>query len=202
MSGTLISFTAPTCAGKSYLFNMLAGQGFNKLISTTTRSPRDGEKEGVDYYFISEKESKRIEENDGFAELVQFNGTRYGITRQEFDEKVIKSEKPCAVVLTPEGVKIYKELCEKHNVQFITVFVDTPQNIRLGRLAKRTLFDLDTKYTDGQILKVLNTLISRCEQIFTVEDTWFNEYDWDLLVDGQNAEAAIKQINTFIKLMN
>ncbi len=202
MSGTLISFTAPTCAGKSYLFNLLEQNGFNKLISTTTRKPREGEVEGKDYYFITNEISESIEKSGGFAELVTFNNTRYGITNKEFSEKVIFSEKPCTVVLTPEGVEIYKHLCESHGVRFVTVFVDTPKNIRLGRLAKRTLNDLDSKFTDGQIINVLLTLINRCEQIFTVEEEWFKMYDWDIIVDGQNSESAIKQIDAFIKFVN
>ena len=50
---TLITLTAPTCSGKSYLVDILHREhGLQKILSTTTRDPRQGEIQGIDYDFI------------------------------------------------------------------------------------------------------------------------------------------------------
>ena len=58
---TLITLTAPTCSGKSYLLDALTKDWCSRIVSTTTRPPRPGECEGIDYHFISEEESRRIQ---------------------------------------------------------------------------------------------------------------------------------------------
>ena len=50
---TLITLTAPTASGKSYLLERLTRMGLPRVVGTTTRAPRQGEVEGVDYYFIT-----------------------------------------------------------------------------------------------------------------------------------------------------
>ena len=85
----LVTLTAPSCSGKSYLLNYIRDEAkMPCLVSTTTRAPRTGEQEGIDYYFISREQSKRYEIEDNFAELAIYNGTRYGVTKQEFKSKL------------------------------------------------------------------------------------------------------------------
>ena len=103
----LVTLTAPTCAGKSYLLNYIRNdRKLPCLVSTTTRPARAGEVEGVDYFFISEEESKSIEADDDFAELAVYNGIRYGVTKAEFKSKLntllIEAEK--LNILTEQGV--------------------------------------------------------------------------------------------------
>jgi guanylate kinase len=54
-------------------------------VSATTRAPRPGEQEGVDYHFLSEAEFERRLEAGAFVEHAEYAGNRYGTLRSEID---------------------------------------------------------------------------------------------------------------------
>jgi guanylate kinase len=59
----------------------------NWSVSVTTRAPRAGEQNGVDYYFISDEEYDKLLQEDAFYEHVDSQyGSRYGTLRSEVDE--------------------------------------------------------------------------------------------------------------------
>lgn len=195
----LIGITAPSASGKSYIINALHHNfGYNKLVSTTTRSPRSGEIEGQDYYFISPAASITFEQQNQFAELVEFNSVRYGVTHDEVEKKILNADVPAIIALTPDGIEIYKHLCRKLNIRFITLFVDTPENIRLERLANRTMANLDKLYSTTDVMAELGSLINRCKAVFTVEQQWRHLRAWDLVISGENGSSAINDINICI----
>jgi guanylate kinase len=51
-------------------------------ISHTTRKPRQGERDGVDYHFVTPKEFLQIVEQDGFVEHAEYGGQNYGTSRE------------------------------------------------------------------------------------------------------------------------
>ena len=88
--GKVFVFSAPSGAGKTTLLNYLksAVPGLVYSISATTRKPRDGEVDGVHYFFLTEEEFKsRIEKNE-FAEWALVHGNYYG-TPKSFIDKTI-----------------------------------------------------------------------------------------------------------------
>src|SRR5574343_611161 len=108
---TLITLTAPSCAGKSYLLEQLVNPlvgGCERIVSTTDRPPRAGEDEGVHYFFISTEQSKQMEAEGKFAELVTYNGVRYGVTHEEMEQKMM-ADAPPIVIRVPKGVEIYRK---------------------------------------------------------------------------------------------
>jgi guanylate kinase len=57
-------------------------------VSATTRAPRPGERDGVDYWFLSEEDfDRRIAEGD-FVEWAQYSGRRYGTLRSELQRRL------------------------------------------------------------------------------------------------------------------
>lgn len=76
--------------GKSTVENILQKRlGLNKVISYTTRQPRKGEVNGVDYHFIT-KESFELLDKDGFfAEKAEYNGNYYCIAVKDCTDKSI-----------------------------------------------------------------------------------------------------------------
>ena len=91
MSGEkLLIVTAPSGAGKTtivrYLLSKFAQLEFS--VSATTRPKRDGEIDGKDYYFLSEKEFKRRIEAKEFAEWEEvYKGRYYGTLNTEIERK-------------------------------------------------------------------------------------------------------------------
>lgn len=87
----LIIFSAPSGAGKSSLIRELIALGEKSIelsVSATTRSPRDGEVHGKDYFFISDDEFNQMKENDAFLESATVHGFQYATLKSFVDEKI------------------------------------------------------------------------------------------------------------------
>lgn len=77
--------TGPSGVGKGTLISKLLERvpGLELSISATTRSPREGEVDGRDYYFLTPEEFDRRVEAEDFLEFATYSGHRYGTLRSE-----------------------------------------------------------------------------------------------------------------------
>jgi len=57
-------------------------------VSATTRAPRPGERDGVDYHFLPEAEFERLAQAGEFLEHASYSGQRYGTLRSEVDPRL------------------------------------------------------------------------------------------------------------------
>ena len=89
MEGKLIIFSAPSGAGKTTIVKHLLAKHPDKIsfsISASTRTPRDGEVDGKDYYFISQEAFLHRIAKKEFIEFEEvYSGTFYGTLRSEVD---------------------------------------------------------------------------------------------------------------------
>ena len=92
MKGALIVISGPSGAGKGTVCRTLCRQNPNLYcsISATTRSPRRGEKEGENYYFLSEKRFRQLKEQGAFLEWAKVYGNYYGTPTQQVKESLDK----------------------------------------------------------------------------------------------------------------
>ena len=78
--GAILLLSGPSGCGKSSLlkevYKVIDNYYFS--ISTTTREPRTGEQNGVDYYFVSKEEFKQDIDNGDFLEWAEVHGNYYG----------------------------------------------------------------------------------------------------------------------------
>jgi len=90
--GTLYIISAPSGAGKTTLVQALVTSLSDAAVSVshTTRKMRDGEEDGVDYYFISEQEFTEKVESGDFLEHAKVFGNHYGTSRQHIQEQLLK----------------------------------------------------------------------------------------------------------------
>ena len=80
--GVMIILSSPSGAGKTTLVNLLSKlDDFEISISHTTRKPRQNEIPNKDYYFVNEKEFKRLIKNQEFLEYAKVFNNFYGSTR-------------------------------------------------------------------------------------------------------------------------
>lgn len=88
--GKLLVLSGPGGVGKSTVAARLRASGdFWVSVSATTRSPRANEHDGVDYFFISDKEFSRKVRNDEFLEWAEFAGNRYGTPSSAVEEALL-----------------------------------------------------------------------------------------------------------------
>jgi len=86
-NGSLFVVSGPSGSGKTTLCAALL-ERFSQLrlsISATTREPRPGEVDGVDYHFIDEKTFSRLVDEDQFLEHATVHGNSYGTRRADVD---------------------------------------------------------------------------------------------------------------------
>jgi guanylate kinase len=88
MKGNLIIVSAPSGAGKTTLVNDVVrrDQRVKSSISYTSRSPRAGEIDGVDYHFVMVDIFKRMIERGDFLEWAEVHGNLYGSSRHAVEE--------------------------------------------------------------------------------------------------------------------
>jgi guanylate kinase len=87
MQGNLYIITAASGAGKTSLVNALLEQDaqLRKSVSHTTRQPRPGEQDGLDYHFVSDAQFLDILNAGGFLESADVHGAKYGTSQSAVD---------------------------------------------------------------------------------------------------------------------
>ena len=87
ISGNLFIITAASGAGKTSLVNALLAKDtlIKKSVSHTTRAPRVGEENGVDYYFVTVSQFIEILSAGGFLESADVHGAKYGTSQSDVD---------------------------------------------------------------------------------------------------------------------
>ncbi|MEA2330274.1 MAG: guanylate kinase [Thermoleophilaceae bacterium] len=85
MSTPILVITGPSGVGKGTLIKGLLERvpGLELAVSATTRKPRDGEVNGVDYHFLSERDFDRRAAAGEFVEHAEYAGNRYGTLKSE-----------------------------------------------------------------------------------------------------------------------
>jgi guanylate kinase len=83
----LIVVSGPSGAGKSTVLNRVMAEldAIRFSVSHTTRIPRSGEKDGVEYHFVSRREFERLISEGAFLEWAEVHGEMYGTARAEYD---------------------------------------------------------------------------------------------------------------------
>lgn len=131
----IIVISAPSGTGKNTLIN-LAMQKIPELshcISSTTRAPREGEVNGVHYYFHSKAEFEEMIKQGSFLEYAPVLDRYYGTEKQEI-ERIFSEKKVPILDIDVQGAEILRE----KNLNLYTIFIAPPSLEELQRrLANR-----------------------------------------------------------------
>lgn len=142
----LVCLMGKSGSGKDYMSTRLMSRGFLKMVSSTTRNPREGEINGKDYYFFSMEEFNEKEKQGLFAEVVEYNGQKYGFLKSELDK--IK-ESNCLAIVTPSGFEQLSHMLKDYMV--IPVFLDTKDDERKEKLLQRHKNESNFEFYKKQI---------------------------------------------------
>ena len=122
--GLLFIISAPSGTGKTTICRYLLGMHKELVLSTsaTTRQPRNLEKDGVDYFFISKEEFEKRVKNDEFLEYAKVFENYYG-TPVSFVEEKLKEGKNIIFDIDWQGMRKIKK-ANKYNIA--TIFLVPP----------------------------------------------------------------------------
>ena len=164
----MLIISGPSGSGKSSLMSEMFKKVENIYfsISTTTRDKRDGETEGVDYYYISKEEFENDIEEGLFLEWAKVHDNYYGTSLKP----ILKALHDGKLVVFDIDVQGHKIAREKFGEAITSVFLTTPNQDELkSRLIKRGTDSLEV------IDKRINNAVS--------EMTRVREYDYVLIND-------------------
>lgn len=124
----MIVLVGESASGKSSIERYLVDNcGYNKVVSYTTRQPREGEVDGVDYHFVSVEQFELLDEQDFFAEKAVYNNWYYGIAKEDCtDDKV--------AVLTPHGLR---QVSKIDGINITSFHINVPRRDRLIKILQR-----------------------------------------------------------------
>lgn len=91
----MIVLTGPSATGKTdTALHLMKEHGLKKVVTCTTRSPRVGEKDGVDYHFLTVEQFKEGLAKGEFLEHAEYNGNLYGTRKKDIADDMVSCVEP------------------------------------------------------------------------------------------------------------
>ena len=124
----MIVLVGESASGKSSIERCLVNDyEYEKVVSYTTRPPRDGEIDGVDYHFIDTEKFLKLKSEGFFAETAVYRDWYYGTAKEDCtDDKI--------AVLTPHGLR---QVSKIDNINVTSFYINVPRRDRLIKILQR-----------------------------------------------------------------
>ncbi|EEQ82218.1 hypothetical protein NCER_101104 [Vairimorpha ceranae BRL01] len=172
-----VIFTGPSGSGKTSIIRYLV-KNYNLLLSVsyTTRQKREGEVDGIDYFFISKQEFSNKIDNNELEEYTYFNGNFYGTPKNDIENLILDLEY--------EGVTYF----HYNKKDCILIYIDVDIQILVDRLVSRG--------TDEQELRNRMDKYSKYEELKKI-------IPFDFIVDNNGEfNSSVKILVDFLKNKN
>lgn len=113
MESILLIISGPAGSGKNTVCERLIASNPNivRAITATTRPPRVGESDGIDYHFLTEDVFKKSIDNGDFYEWASVHGRYYGTQKSEILSK-LSSGKDVILIIDVQGARTWKKVAE------------------------------------------------------------------------------------------
>lgn len=180
--GLLIVLSGPSGVGKGTVRKAIFSQQnteFEYSISMTTRNPREGEVNGVDYFFKSREEFEDLIEQDKLLEYAEFVGNYYG-TPVDYVRETLDSGKDVFLEIEVKGARQVREKFPEG----LFIFLMPPS---LNELKNRIV----TRGTETEDL-INNRLLSAREEIEMMDL-------YDYIVENDQVDLASERIIAIVK---
>ena len=177
----LIIITGPSGVGKGTVVKELLDRN-NDIwlsISATTRNPRVGEKDGLNYYFISEERFKDMIDKKEFLEWAQFAGNYYGTPLSTVNEKIEKG----FIVLLEIEVEGAKQIKEKFP-ESLSIFLLPPSKEELEKRIRN-------RGTEKE--EAIDRRLSRANYEIASSD------QFDFVLTNHDVDETVKEVFKIIK---
>lgn len=133
MAAPLFIISGPSGSGKTTLCNRLLKDmpELYRIITYTTRAPREGEINGTDYVFVSQEKFIQLNEQHQFLETNNYNQNWYGTHCELLDR--LEGGQPCVVIPDINGAQCILT----HVPTATTIWLDVSENLLVERLLNR-----------------------------------------------------------------
>lgn len=173
----IIVMVGPSGSGKTTVGESLTRKGIPKLVTTTTRAPRTGEQNGVDYHF------KKLEElnPEDFIEQTVYNHQVYGLTKAEVS-KALREHDIVHVSLDRNGAEAMKRSFPNETV---VVFIHISKETMVERMRMR-----------GDSEEKIEERISHSRE----NDELVAPKETDIIIENIDINETVEQILSYLKL--
>lgn len=179
--GLLVVLSAPAGCGKDTVLAEVkkADSNVKQSISMTTRLPREGEQDGVDYYFTSVSDFENKISENGFLEYVKYGVNYYGTPKKAIEE-MVDSGKTVILKIEVEGAgnvrKIYPDA--------VSIFIMPPSFTELSRRLKNRGTE-----TEEDI----------CRRLKIAEDEMQRAKEYNYIVINDDLSVCVNDVLSIIK---
>lgn len=180
-----IVVTGPSGAGKGTLIQALKDAAPDRVgfcVSHTTRKPRPGERDGVDYHFVEKEEMKRLIKQGAFLEYAHVHTNIYGTSRAAV-EAVVEQNKICILDIDVQGARSMRKLKDMFKARYI--FISPPSVDELEKRLRGRKTETEEKIK-VRLKNAIAELASRTEKGL-----------WDHVMINGNLETAKKEFIAF-----
>lgn len=177
----LVVLTGPSGAGKDSILNALRERNtpYHFTVTATTRAPREGERDGVDYYFVTRDEFEAMVRGDDLLEHAMVYGQEKGVPRAPIRE-ALAAGKDVLMRTDIQGARYIKSIVPGA----VTVFVTVPSIEELERRLRGRGSD-----TDHQVAVRLKTAT---EEIDSADE-------FDHVVVNDDLERALDEFEEMLE---
>ena len=179
--GIVFILSAPSGAGKTTIYREALGAiaGLEFSVSLTTRAPREGEADGIDYSFVSEDEFKRRQSSGELAEWARVFESSYGTPRAPL-EAAINSGRDILLDIDIQGAR---QIRAKYPHDAVGIFVLAPTFAELEERLRGRATEEETK-----IQRRLNKAREEAEA--------YPEYDY--LIINDEIPKSVARLETIV----
>ncbi len=182
--GLMFVVCGPSGAGKTSVINrvMECVGRLSFSVSHTTRRQREGETDGVDYYYVGETEFETLVESGELVEHVMYQGDQYGTSRGEIT-RVFDAGKDLVLNIDVQGARLLQGKDAVPDATAVYIFLTTPDRERLRER-------LEARGTESQ------DVIEK--RLATAEEEMKSLAEFDYLVVNDELDQAVKELAAIV----
>lgn len=156
---TKVALVGKAASGKDHLRKRMIDRGMKFGVSTTTRPPREGEIDGVDYHFVERHTFEVYIETGNILFYQEFNGHYYGITQEEFNK--------CDCLIL--NVEVVENMPPEVRRSIFVIYLNIDIKTRMERMKER-----DVSLTDI------------AERVYADDKQYYGFTNYDLMITNPN----------------
>ena len=179
--GKLVIISGPSGSGKTSICKLLTkNHKIKQSVSYTTRKPREGERDGIEYCFIEKSEFEKLIEEDKLIEYAEYCGYLYGTSVSTIKEAIENKELLILAIDVKGALQVIDKMPEA-----ISIFIMAPDDKTLKLRLKNRLADNDT---------VID------KRFIVAKEEMGNSKYYDYCVINDRLDDAVKEIEGILNL--